>query len=217
MTYLVLCAAPAGQVRTYTSPLTGLTRSWTGGLGLAPNWASGTPATLAEQRLVSACLAAHANKYGIHVPISVMGLRATGEAIPVSLMELLLFSKKEACFFGNLFNDAEGLYVGEDGPLLTGRESSPRACALSSSGSGTDPECPPLVRVEQDCANFCTLDASRRFYVSCTANGIAYPAITTRMLPSDVYTCGDGVCQFTEQCGTGETYDNCGRDCGPCP
>jgi hypothetical protein len=216
MEYVVRCAAPAGVSRTYTSPTTGQSWSWEGRLGLAPDWTHGAPATLAEQRIVSACLAAHVDKYALHISISVQGLSATGVAVPTPDWELMLFSEKEACFFGNLFN-TEGVYAGNDGRPLNDRESTARACALSSrKDTGTQP-CAPLMRVEQDCARFCTLDASRKFYLSCTYNGISYPAITTRLLRSDIYTCGDGVCQVTEQCGTGESYDNCGRDCGSCP
>jgi hypothetical protein len=215
MKYVVLCAAPAGVRRTYTAPATGTTYVWTGSLGLAPDWTNGSSANTAEQRIVSACLAAHANKYGVNISISVQGLSATGVPIPTSAQELVLYSEKEACFFGNLFTQ-KGLYVGNDGRPLNDRESTARACALSTRKNVANQVCSPLVRVEQDCARFCTLDASRRFYVSCTYDGITWPAITTRMLRKDIYTCGDGVCQNTEACGTGETYDNC-RDCGPCP
>jgi hypothetical protein len=62
----------------------------------------------------------------------------------------------------------------------------------------------------------CTLDRESNFYRTCTYNGIPYKALTTRLHPSDVYTCGDGVCQVSERCGTGQTADNCGLDCGPC-
>ncbi|AKJ04435.1 hypothetical protein ATI61_101475 [Archangium gephyra] len=216
MKYLVGCAVPSGESRTYTSPTTGRSWSWTGALGLAPDWSNGRPATLAEQRIISACLAAHVDKYELHISISVQGLSATGVAIPTPDWELLLYSEKEACFFGNLFN-AEGIYAGNDGRPLTDRESTARTCALSCRRDLNTQPCAPLLRVEQDCARFCTLDAARRFYVSCSYNGISYPAITTRMLRSDIYMCGDGVCQVTEKCGTGESFDNCGRDCGPCP
>ncbi|WNG58496.1 hypothetical protein F0U59_29930 [Archangium gephyra] len=216
MKYVVRCAIPAGVSRTYTSATTGRTWQWTGVLGLAPGWSNGAPATLAEQRIISACLAAHVDKYELHISISVQGLSATGVAIPTSDWELGLYSEKEACFFGNVFN-AEGIYAGNDGRPFNARESTARACALSGRGGTEKQPCAPLVRVEQDCGRFCTLDAARRFYVSCTYNGITYPAITTRMLRSDIYTCGDGTCQVSEKCGTGESYDNCGRDCGPCP
>jgi hypothetical protein len=215
MRYVVHCAAPHGKSRTYKSPTTGHTYVWRGVLGLASDWSHGAPATLAEQRIISACLAAHANKYGLHISISVQGRSATGEVIPTLPVEFLRYTEREACFFGNLFND-EGIYVGNDGRPLDDRESTARACALSTHRDMVSQECPPLFRVENDCASFCTLDVSRSFYVSCTYNGIDYPTLTTRMRSSDIYTCGDGICQYTEKCGTGETYDNCGRDCGPC-
>jgi hypothetical protein len=216
MKYIVLCAAPAGVQRTYTAPSTGNTYVWTGGLGLAPGWTHGASASITEQRIVSACLAAHANKYGVNIAISVQGMSATGVPIPTSASELVLYPEREACFFGNLFTQ-EGLYVGNDGRPLNDKESTARACALSSYKNLVSQDCSPLVRVEQDCVRLCTLEPSQRFYTSCTYNGVTWPAITTRMLRKDIYTCGDGVCQNTEKCGTGETYDNCGRDCGPCP
>lgn len=216
MKYVVRCAVPAGESRSYTSPSTGKTWSWMGGLGLAPDWSNGAPATLAEQRIVSACLAAHVDKYELHISISVQGLNARGVAIPTPGWELDTYSEKEGCFFGNLFN-SEGVYAGNDGPELKNQESTARACALSNTKGAEHQPCAPLVRIEEKCSKFCAKDGSQRFYLSCTYNGISYPVITTRLLPSDIYTCGDGICQVSEQCGTGNTYDNCGTDCGPCP
>ena len=43
MKYIVACAVPAGQSRTYRHGGKGYT--WQGWLGLAPDWASGSPAT----------------------------------------------------------------------------------------------------------------------------------------------------------------------------
>ncbi|MGZ3457508.1 MAG: hypothetical protein ACXU86_03280, partial [Archangium sp.] len=73
MKYVVACAVPQGQTRTYTNPASQITYTWTGLFGLAPAWANGSPASVAEQQLVSGCLAAHANEYGVHINISVMG------------------------------------------------------------------------------------------------------------------------------------------------
>ena len=78
MRYVVLCALPQGQSLTYTQPQTQVTHTWYGRLGLAPVWASGQPPPLVEQHLISACLAAHANKYGVSVPISVLGEDSAG-------------------------------------------------------------------------------------------------------------------------------------------
>ena len=210
MRYLVRCAVPADGLRTYRDPQTQLLYSWRGGLGLAPNWANGQPASLAEQQLISACLAAHVNKFGVSVAISVLGQTATGHYIPFTLEELAHFSRREACFFGNLFN-GEGLFVGRDGPRLYSTESSSRACALSSQ----DNACPPLTSVGR-CDELCERVGPGGFYVSCTYNGVTYKPLTTRISRRDVYRCGDGVCQFTESCGRGTRADSCESDCGSC-
>ncbi len=215
MGYVVRCAVPAGEVRSYTDPGKRKTYTWAGWLGLAPDWASGRQATVAEQQVVSACLAAHANKYGVHIAISVLGRTAQGQAIPYTAWELSTYSKREACFFGNLFTQ-EGIFVGNDQGLLTGSESSLRACALSPGPLQMENACPPLTPVG-NCSLYCTLDASLTYYTSCSYNGVTYRPLTTRMRPSDIYRCGDGVCQRTESCGVGVNYNSCSLDCGLCP
>jgi hypothetical protein len=47
-------------------------------------------------------------------------------------------------------------------------------------------------------------------------NGVVYRPLTTRNKTTSIYTCGDGVCDPTESCGTGITPDNCYLDCGLC-
>jgi hypothetical protein len=212
MRYVVRCAVPSGQERAFTHPTTGVTYRWPGQLGLAVDWAGGAPATVAEQQVVSACLAAHTNKYGLAVSISVLGRTAQGASIPTTPEELASHSAKEACFFGNLFTSG-GIFAATDRPTLNAAESTTRACGLSSQQGTT--ECAPMAHVGF-CADHCTLDASGLFYTQCTYNGVAYRPLTTRILPTDIYRCGDGTCQFTERCGTGTSYDSCAADCGPC-
>ncbi len=217
MSYLVQCAVPSGQTRTYTQPQTGVTYTWTGNLGLAPDWAKGKPATVKEQQVVSACLAAHANKYGIRIPISVLGKTARAVTIPYTSSELTTFSEREGCFFGNLFNSGEALYAVSDGPLLESEESTARGCALSNEKHDDTQVCPPLVRLDTSCDKICIPDASKTFYTSCTYNRITYQPITTRIRPQEIYRCGDGVCQISEKCGTGTSAESCLSDCGVCP
>ncbi len=212
MKYVVQCAVPSGQTRTYTSLATGRTYTWKGLFGLAPRWSSGYPATIAEQQIITACLAAHANKFGMHISISVLGKSAQGTPIGYTASELTKYSETEACFFGNTFRD-EGIFAANDRNALRSWESSPRACGLSAWDQSTD--CAPIAHVGS-CKDFCTLDPTGTFYTQCTYNGVSYLPITTRMLPADIYSCGDGVCQFTESCGTGTTYNNCESDCGRC-
>jgi hypothetical protein len=218
MTYVVRCAAPAGAAYSFTNPATGVSYSWVGSLGLAPGWASGLAATIAEEQVITACLAAHVNKYGMHVSMSVLGQGATGVPIPVGSNELATYSQREGCFFGNLF-EGEGVYTGLDHSIWDKSYSSARACAFDIFGVGPSADCPPINNVGP-CALICKKDPTGTYYTSCGTfvNGAwkSYLPITTRILPADVYRCGDGTCQFTEQCGTGTTADSCQADCGVC-
>jgi hypothetical protein len=208
MAYVVKCAVADGQTRTFQSQKTGTTYSWRGSLGLAPGWADGNAATVAEQQAVSACLAAHTNKYGMHVPVSVLGRTAQGEAIPYSAEELSTYNVKEACFFGNLFTN-EGLFAARDRDF-SAADSSTRACGLTLKADS----CAPITNIGS-CSQFCTkADPSQPYYSQCTYNGKTYPVITTRIQPKELFRCGDGVCQFTEHAGSGNTADSCRADCG---
>ncbi|MFY0563228.1 hypothetical protein ACN28E_05245 [Archangium lansingense] len=214
MRYLVLCAVPANESRTFKNPSTGVAYTWQGGMGLAPNWAGGAPATEAEQQTISACLAAHANNYGLHVPISLLGRDANESTIPFSSEELKTFSRREACFFGNVFTN-EGLFAGNDRNALALDESTSRPCGLVGFGLLSNPACTQVQRVGQ-CENYCQLEPNGGFYTQCTFNGKTYKALTTRIRTQDVNHCGDGVCQQGERCGFGITADSCLLDCGSC-
>jgi len=214
MRYIVRCAVPAGETRTFTNPSTGAVYSWPGVLGLAPDWAGGAPATLTEQQVISACLAAHANNYGLNVSISVLGRDANEATIPFSSEELSLFSRRESCFFGNVFKN-EGLFAGNDRSSLAADESTSRPCGLKGYGALSNPACTQLKRIGQ-CEQYCTLEPNGTYYTHCTVNGVQYRPLTTRIRAQDVHRCGDGVCQQGESCGFGITADSCLLDCGSC-
>jgi len=198
MKYVVACGVPSGESRTYTHQ--GTTYTWQGSLGLAPSWASGNAATTVEEQVVSACMAAHANKFGIHVTVSMLGLNGAGNAIPYTSQELTNYGVREACFFGNLFDGSTGTFSANDGLSLASNESTARVCGLSGS------QCSPMTYVGS-CSQYCTLDATNTFYTSCSYNGVTYRPLTTRMQAQDIHVCGDGVCQATESSGT------CAADC----
>ncbi len=214
MKYMVGCALAAGESLSYTDPSSKITYTWPGVLGLAPGWTSGTAATTTELQVVSACMAAHANKFGLHVTISLLGLDGTGQPIPYTSQELADYDVKEACFFGNLFDNLTGTFAANDGFSLSSGESSARVCALPDA-SGLS-QCSPIMYMG-NCSQYCVKDATGTFYTSCDYNGVSYRPITTRIAREDIYTCGDGVCQVTESCGTGTTADSCAADCGTCP
>jgi len=220
MRYVVACAVPSGEQRTWRNPETGTHFTWEGGLGLAPDWAQGHPVSVAEQQLVSACLAAMVNKYGVHVPVSVRGKDARGQDIAAAPGEEA-FTVREAAFFGNLFTD-EGLFVCNDRLVLAHQESSARACGLSSREYGRSEACPPLMHAGL-CPRVCEKGrgSNKGAYESCTVGGKEYLTVTTRLREQDIYRCGDGVCQVSESCddsrvGVGRTADQCFADCGRC-
>ena len=207
MKYLVRCAVPAGQTKAFSNGW--LTYSWEGGLGLAPSWSGGSPATLEEQQAVSACLGALTNKYGRSVLLSVVGADARGQPIATPPEELETYSLREGCFFGNLFN-GQGLFVGTDHAPLASNQSSLRACALEGAN-----QCPPLKYIGS-CAQSCQKDSTGTYFTRCAWQGISYHALSTRLRPEEINTCGDGVCQFPEVCGNNDRDGTCRSDCGRC-
>jgi len=214
MKYLIACAVPEGQTRSYTDSATGVSYTWPGRLGLARSWGAGKPATELEEQVISACLAAHANPYGLKVGFSVLGMNAEGEALPYTAQELSDYNIREACFFGNLFRD-QGLYAGNDSTQLDSSKSTSRGCGLSKITSGSNPDCPAIARVGTCNQANCVLDATGTYYTRCTYNRVSYRPVTTRLPSTALNTCGDGICQVSEQCGLGTTADNC-ADCGAC-
>jgi hypothetical protein len=184
MTYVVRCAVPAGQSRSFTNPRNGRTYTWQGGLGLAPDWASGHSINHNEQQVVTSCLLAHVNRFGRHINISVLGLNAWGHAIPFTFGELALYDVREACFFGNLFTP-NSLFFGVDQSVSDESRYVTRACGALEPGSDSPPQCAPL-RFVGRCSQFCSSQGSSGlFYTSCTYNGVSYRPLTTRMRVSD--------------------------------
>ena len=215
MKYIVRCAYPAGSSLTWTNPVTGTSYTWEGNLGLTPSWAAGNAATETEIQLISACLAAHTNAYGTEVEISILGRNAAGNPIGIGSTELSDFSVREGCFFGDL-STSVGVHSGSD-RVSASTESSLRACALSTQTAGVAGTCAPMVYEGSCSALNCVLDSTGTWYETCYLNGKAYRPLTTRVRPAVVYQCGDGVCQSTEHCGTGNTPSSCQADCGTCP
>jgi hypothetical protein len=214
MKYLVKCSLPLGVGMSFDYG--GITYFWPGLLGFAPHWASGESIPENEQQLVTACLGAHANRYGAHVPISLLGRDADRRPLAMSGDELSSFPVTEGCFFGNVFRK-DGVFSASDRPVdLMSNQSSLRACALPDrTGAGGTSMCAPI-KYAGSCRDLCRPDPTNTYYLNCTVSGKSYLALTTRIQRNVEYTCGDGVCQVTESCGTGSSWNDCGLDCGPC-
>ena len=214
MKYLVRCALPAGASLSYT--YLGVPSTWTGELALAPTWTAGGTIPVVEQELVSACLAAHTNKWGLPVNISVRGYYSNGSYISVSSSEQAAFPNDEGCFFGNLFNGA-GVFsaYSANSPLRSASKTSLRACAMSGGVLGS---CAPIGSTSATCQSLCTGQYGSSYfeYTSCTWNGVSYHPISTRLANADIATCGDGICQLSESCYSSATGAGCAADCGVC-
>lgn len=107
--YLVSCALPEGTTAVASA---GSERfSFAGKMGLAPAW-SARGMTEHEERLVSACLIARTNHFGVTVQIS---MRNDASNAPASLQtdarEKAQFPFFEGSFFGNLFKEKPEAYV----------------------------------------------------------------------------------------------------------
>ena len=216
MTYLVRCALGPTESLSYTNSAASYT--WQGNLGLAPVWAKGSAIPVVEQQLVSACLGAHANKYGIHIDLSIRGEKSDNTYLTVDSIEDSTYPVDEACFFGNLF-DGTGVFASTDRTFSDFTLTSPRACAINPTGNSA---CLPLVALQEGCAKLCTVSSGvtpseKGTYRSCTRNKVSYRSLNTHLKPSDVNKCGDGICQFTESCYKASDQTGCKLDCGTCP
>jgi GLTT repeat (6 copies) len=200
MKFVVQCALPHGGSLSYRR--SEVTYVWAGDLGLAPVWSSGQPIPLLEQQLLTACLAAHTNRFGRHISISVRGVGTDGQPIAVSPTEDVAYRFSEACYFGNLFAN-EGVFMALGSGSLDPAVTTPRGCAAEA---GAPTSCSP-VAYAGTCAAICNTGPDGKTLGDCVANGVHYLPLQVFLLDQDVYRCGDGVCQFTE------SHATCPADC----
>ena len=104
LTYLVRCALPANHSITKKDS-TGASYTFAGGIGLSPQWENGT-CDGDCQRWNSACLLAHVNTAGVHIPIWIVG-QNTG----LGWGQSATFPNQEGTFFGNIFTTNEAAHT----------------------------------------------------------------------------------------------------------
>jgi hypothetical protein len=106
---------------------------FSGSLGLAPEWRTGALSEQ-DQRWVSACLLAHVNGVGAHVPIS---LRGDHPALQPTIKEVANYQAEEGAFYGNLFGEEPyaASCVGDHG--ISSPDLKDRVCATEVVGSKT--------------------------------------------------------------------------------
>ncbi|MDC0684991.1 hypothetical protein [Sorangium atrum] len=98
MAYMISCALSQGQRLLVKNPQPTAFYQFDGLHGLAPSWSDQRGLTEQEQRWVSACLLAHANKRGNPVRFSLRAPRLT-----ITPEEAMDYTAQEATYFGDLF------------------------------------------------------------------------------------------------------------------
>lgn len=109
--YAVSCALPPGRaVRVPAASLNLSDDVFEGAMGLAPDWAT-RGLMPHEERLVSACLLARTNYFGVPVQLSLRRPNAApGSSLDADAAERSRYSRMEARFFGNLFQPRQTAY-----------------------------------------------------------------------------------------------------------
>lgn len=186
--YSVGCALDASQAFVFSwTDGQGVTHDerYPGALGVQTSWAA-APLSPAGQRIVSACLAARTNYYGIMVPIS-----ARSPVEPLRTIdddELAAFPHVEGAFWGNVFAETPFLNACFDAANVASSRAHLRECAAGhANGDGTVSPC-GIIRLTGDCAAVCApIDPAGGYYGSCldgpNASGPATPHVITIALP----------------------------------
>ena len=169
--YIVGCALPAGQSVSYTwtdalgNPYTVVEQ---GQIGLAPEWATGSLSSDGAQ-LVSGCVAARVNYFGVEVHISV---RNPDLASVTPDSELAAYPYVEGSFWGNLFSASPGLYSCYDPDNVDHSRADQRDCATGYlDGTGQLQPCGPIT-LTGSCSDVCKkLDADDQYFWGCGDSG----------------------------------------------
>ena len=95
--YLVRCALPANHSITKQDS-SGASYTFAGQIGVAPEWETGQCSVTGCQEQVTACMLAHVNTSGVHIP-----LWLDGDSPAISWGQSSSYPDQEGSFFGNIF------------------------------------------------------------------------------------------------------------------
>ena len=141
--------------------------TYPGSLGLAPAWATG-PLDLTGQEMVSACLAARTNWYGVEVIISV---RSSLDPLKSSLTsaETQAYPHIEGAFWGNLFSSSPRLYACYDPDNVATAQADDRDCAYGYVAANGSLEPCGIIALAGSCHDVCR-QLQGPYYPSCRSN-----------------------------------------------
>jgi hypothetical protein len=186
--YAVSCALePSQQVAVSWIDADGVVQDevYTGFLGIAPGWASAPLTDPTQQRLVTGCLAARVNYYGVPVFVS---LRSGAAALETGVDEVSAYPYVEGVFWGNLFAAAPYVNACFEAQNVAHSRAAMRDCAAGHvAASGVVVPC-GIVAIAGPCTSVCNgFDSGGQFYTSCkdrpgnAASGFTTAVVTTAL------------------------------------
>jgi hypothetical protein len=205
--YVAQCALVEGDV--LVADYHGTTYEFPGLLGLAPTWET-EPLSAGSQRMLSACLLAHVNAFGVSVPIS---LRAS-QVLPTTPAEREQYSVFEGSFFGQVFEGDQIKTYSCQGSAATAalEHSENRAQRVCTDNSG---ECG--IESVGRCRDVCEQRREDEGWVNCRAHGVLYPETISVYLFADNPDgmnrhCTSDDCQMDNPEGSAAILDCAGMD-----
>ncbi|XYH95408.1 hypothetical protein ACMHYB_47650 [Sorangium sp. So ce1128] len=164
MAYMMSCALSHGQKLIVENQQRTALYQFNGLHGLAPSWSDQRGLTEEEQRWVSACLLAHANKRGEPVRISLRAPRLT-----ITPGEAMAYTAQEAAYFGDLFvpDPKKVACIG----ATSNAEARQKGRTCHESGRECD------LHVLGSCAEHCSRDGD--IFGQCGKDGVTYREVIT--------------------------------------
>ena len=130
--YAARCALPKGMSFSFTSG-EGKTASYPGAVGLAPEWVEGACDVVCQEKL-SSCLAAHINRTGKHVNLTLVSAAPSMEKTIGADNDDLTYPSQEGAFFGNFWTEEVFACQGRD---VTAAAQVKRFCAADPQSCNT--------------------------------------------------------------------------------
>ncbi len=167
--YLVRCSFRVNQSVSFSWTDNGGNvhpETYVGELGLAPEWATG-PLSQRGKRMVSGCMAAHVNYYGIHVTLSVRSNESPLRLHPND-DEIDEYSHIEGAFWGNLWAPEPYLHACYQKSNVNHSRERLRDCATGHVNADGSVEDCGMIEVVGPCHKSCVgFDFARQDYAKC--------------------------------------------------
>ncbi|WP_437893594.1 hypothetical protein [Sorangium sp. So ce124] len=193
--YIVSCSLGPAQTFSFSWTDSGGVvhpEAYRGSLGIAPWWSSsGIANDTFHQRLITACVAARTNWYGVSVMVS---LRDDYNGLGTQPSEISTYTVREGAFWGNLFSSTPYVRACYSPGGVTRARQMMRDCAAGhvtvdpATGATTVQGCGPMV-ILGSCDTLCSgVDTTRGFYRQCLEDPSIWPWLRTDLVVTSFLT-----------------------------